>query len=406
MSNYKVLVVDDERMIREGIADMIDWSSLGLTLAGTAADGLSGYSAIAEQRPDIVITDIKMPKLSGLELIQKTQSEFSGTTFIVLSGYGEFELAAQAMKYGVKHYLLKPSNEEEIIQVLREVSVELDAHRSKELQWEGMQRQLAETGSSGQSARNHAFYAAAEGGETSAAEHYPGGTDADAAANTAVWSAEADEYMRVITAAVRNGEEAELESGLAVFFHALFEKRPEAKFATGRCMELLDAVFKDAALAFGYKKESDGVRIWQMKTLKEIQRYITEELSAIMDSQRELRSDKRSRVIARIKQLTDDHLENRQLSLQWLAQHHLFLNSEYLGKLFRQETGEKYTRYLTVKRMQKAKELIESLPQLKMYEIAERCGFEQDPQYFANVFKKIYDCSPAEYRKRISSGAE
>ncbi|GGG64274.1 response regulator transcription factor [Paenibacillus radicis (ex Gao et al. 2016)] len=401
MSNYKVLVVDDERMIREGIADMIDWRSLGLMLAGTAPDGLSAYREIIEKRPDIVITDIKMPKLNGLELIQKTQSEISGTTFIVLSGYGEFELAAQAMKFGVKHYLLKPSNEEEIIQVLHEVKAELEAQRSKERQWEGMQRQLAETGSSGQSARSNAFYATTEGWGASDSELVPG-----AAANAAVWSAEEDEYVRTIAAAIRNGEESELERGLAVFFHALFEKRPEAKFATGRCMELLDAAFKEAALAFGYKKESDGVRIWQMKTLKEIQRYMTEELSAIMDSQRELRSDKRSRVIARIKQLTDEHLDNRQLSLQWLAQHHLFLNSEYLGKLFRQETGEKYTRYLTVMRMEKAKELIESLPQLKMYEIAERCGFEQDPQYFANVFKKIYDCSPAEYRKRISGVSE
>ncbi|MFF2093176.1 response regulator [Paenibacillus sp. NPDC058174] len=399
MSNYKVLVVDDERMIREGIAEMIDWESLGLTLAGTAPDGLLAYQAIAEQRPDIVITDIKMPKLSGLELIQKTQSEFSGTAFIVLSGYGEFELAAQAMKFGVKHYLLKPSNEEEIIEVLHEVTAELDVHRSKEREWEGMQQQLAESGGISQQARVNTFYAAAEGGEAVSGDHEP-----VAAANAAVWSAEEDEYVRAIAAAVRNGEAAEAKSGLAVFFHALYEKRPEAKFATGRCMELLDAVFKEAALAFGYKKESDGVRIWQMKTLQEIQHYITEELSAIIEGQ--LRSDKRSRVIARIKQLTDDHLDNRQLSLQWLAQHHLFLNSEYLGKLFRQDTGEKYTRYLTVKRMEKAKELIESLPQLKMYEIAERCGFEQDPQYFANVFKKIYDCSPAEYRKRISGVSE
>ncbi|MEK8127968.1 response regulator [Paenibacillus filicis] len=402
MSHYQVWVADDERMIREGIAGMIQWEELGLTLAGTAADGQAAYLDIRKHRPDIVITDIKMPRLSGLELIRKTQEEHADIIFIVLSGYGEFELAAQAMKFGVRHYLLKPSDEKEIMQVLQEVKEELDARRNREREFEGLRLQLAETERRQETAGAGAsgFYAYEDGGSSSHSRA-AASTEGEPPA-----AAEEEERLQRIVAAVRHGDDKELEQGLEAFFQALFEQRSEPKLATGRCMELLDAVLREAVQSFGYKRESDGVRIWQMKTLMEIRQYIERELAVLMDSRKELHSGKRSRVVVRIKQLTAEHLENRQLSLQWLAQYHLFLNSEYLGKLFSQETGEKYTRYLTVRRMERAKELIEAMPQLKMYEVAERCGFEQDPQYFAHVFKKINGCSPAEYRKRLSGEAE
>lgn len=393
MSNYTVFVADDERMAREGIAELIGWDRLGLTLAGTAPDGLTAFQEIVKLRPAIVITDIKMPKLNGLELIEKTQQELPDIIFIVLSGYGEFELAAQDMKFGVKHYLLKPSNEEEILEVLQEVTMELDILRTKELQIKGMLQQLADTS---RSPKGISFYASMDGLDTDRARITV--ASVDLSLTTVI-----DEARQHIVTSVLSGDETELLNNLIVFFQALMDRRDEVNVTIGRCMELMEAVIKQAGIEFGYKGTNDSVRIWQMQTLQEIQHYITQQLISLMDSQKGLRSDKRSRLISRIKQLTAEHLQNRQLSLQWLAQHHLFLNSEYLGKLFRQETGQRYTQFLTILRMDKAKELIERLPQIKIYEIAERCGFDQDPQYFANVFKKVTGCSPVEYRKQWSS---
>lgn len=115
----KLLIVDDERIIRETIASLVDWESLGITLIGTAENGIEAYNIILDEYPEIVLTDIKMPGLGGLDLIQRIHEINPDTQFVILSGYGEFEFARCAMKYGVKHYLLKPCNEEQIIESLR-----------------------------------------------------------------------------------------------------------------------------------------------------------------------------------------------------------------------------------------------------------------------------------------------
>jgi len=129
---YKVLIVDDERIIREGIAEVINWEENDCELIGTAKDGLQAYDMIKKHSPDIVFTDIKMPGISGLELIEKVTTELSDIAFIILSGYGEFEYAKTAMKYGVKHYLLKPTDEEEIVKVLKQVIAVLQLKKQNE----------------------------------------------------------------------------------------------------------------------------------------------------------------------------------------------------------------------------------------------------------------------------------
>jgi len=122
---YKVLLVDDERIIREGISKIIDWEGHGFCFIGAAENAIEAYDMIQKQRPHIVITDIKMPVMSGLELIRKTKEIYEDIVFIVLSGYGEFELASQAMRYGVKYYLLKPCNENTIIEALNNARAEI-----------------------------------------------------------------------------------------------------------------------------------------------------------------------------------------------------------------------------------------------------------------------------------------
>ncbi len=117
----KLIIADDERVIRETISHLIDWNSIGIELIGLCKDGIEAYDMILDESPDIVLTDIRMPGLSGLELIQKISQTDLDTQFILLSGYGEFDYAKEAMKYGVRHYLLKPCNEEQIISSMKSV---------------------------------------------------------------------------------------------------------------------------------------------------------------------------------------------------------------------------------------------------------------------------------------------
>ncbi len=107
------------------MADFIQWEKYGISLAGTAWNGVEGYEEIQNQMPDIVITDIKMPVMNGIELIRKTREDFPDIVFIVLSGYGEYEYTSRAMELGVRHYILKPCDEAKIVEVIGKVTEEL-----------------------------------------------------------------------------------------------------------------------------------------------------------------------------------------------------------------------------------------------------------------------------------------
>lgn len=139
---YKILLADDERIILDGMAGIIEWDALGASLIGKAQNGNEAYDKILDKQPHIVITDIKMPGMDGLELIKKVSAESPSVQFIVLSGFGEFEYAKEAMKYGVKHYLLKPCNEQQIISSLEEIIAELKQHEVRKKKTSHLKHEL------------------------------------------------------------------------------------------------------------------------------------------------------------------------------------------------------------------------------------------------------------------------
>ena len=96
---YKVLIVEDEDIIRKGLMFMVNWQQAGCVVAGEAADGLEGLEKIRETRPDIVIVDINMPVMDGLEMLEKSIQEY-GYDAIIVSGYSEFEYARKAITLG------------------------------------------------------------------------------------------------------------------------------------------------------------------------------------------------------------------------------------------------------------------------------------------------------------------
>lgn len=115
---YKVLVVDDNLIIRKSIIARINWNSMDFEIIGEASNGEEAYDLIYELRPDIVICDIKMPKLDGLTLIEKTKDKFSNIKFIIISGYDDFKYTKKAIIFNVVNYILKPINTDELITAL------------------------------------------------------------------------------------------------------------------------------------------------------------------------------------------------------------------------------------------------------------------------------------------------
>lgn len=104
----RVIVADDEPKVCALICRLIDWEGLGMLLIGTASNGLEALELIKEKKPELVITDIKMPYCGGMELLELSHQENPDIEFIIISGYSQFEYAQTAIRYGVKDYLLKP----------------------------------------------------------------------------------------------------------------------------------------------------------------------------------------------------------------------------------------------------------------------------------------------------------
>lgn len=109
---YRVLLVEDEEIIRKGIRYSVPWEECGCSVVGEAENGAAGEEKIAELQPDIVITDITMPVKNGLEMIADTREKFNYIA-IILTGYSEFEYAQQAIRNGVSDYVLKPLDMDE-----------------------------------------------------------------------------------------------------------------------------------------------------------------------------------------------------------------------------------------------------------------------------------------------------
>lgn len=127
----KVLLVDDEDIEREAMAEIIPWEKLDMQLVDMAWNGIEGLEKIKEYVPDLIITDIKMPVMDGIQLIRAAKEFYPDMTFVVLSGYGEYEYTSRAMELGIRHYILKPCDEQKIVEVLQKVKQELAAKEDK-----------------------------------------------------------------------------------------------------------------------------------------------------------------------------------------------------------------------------------------------------------------------------------
>lgn len=118
---FRLLIVEDEKLLRESLCVMVDWESAGVEVAGTAENGLRALDFLAGNAVDIVLTDIRMPAMDGLELACEIQSRYPQVRTVLYSAYSEFSFARRGIEYGVSGYLLKSQDEEEIAAYFREL---------------------------------------------------------------------------------------------------------------------------------------------------------------------------------------------------------------------------------------------------------------------------------------------
>lgn len=134
MSGIRVFLVEDEMIIRNGVKRSIDWEKEGYEFVGEASDGELAYPLILKEKPDILITDIRMPFMDGLELSRLVKEELPVIKILILSGYDEFQYAKEAIKIGVTDYLLKPISQAQLLEALEQVKESiLQEQEEKEL---------------------------------------------------------------------------------------------------------------------------------------------------------------------------------------------------------------------------------------------------------------------------------
>lgn len=396
----KVLIADDEPKIRRGLKNSIDWSELGIEVAGEAEDGEIALSLAKEIKPDILLVDICMPFLNGLEFISSLKGFLPDSIVIVITGHDEFAYAQQSIKLKVFDYLLKPVEKEHLYSVVSNAKDELiQLHqKNKYISW--AEQQLK--------------------------KNYP-----------LLKERFLDEWIRGNIAGSEAEEQLEffklgLNQGSGMLIVRLAERynsgdisrewdRQRILFAIHNIVdELVKActphvIFRDyrdniivlvPVADVSYWNELPG-KISSMveQYLKQVvivaQQKMTGGILNAPDAYSKLaaeiaREENWTPVVMLAKSYIDANYSKEELTLQAVADE-FKISPAYLSRLLRQEIGISFIDYLTQVRISKAMSLMED-PFIKMYEVAERVGYSSQ-HYFSTAFKRVTGISPAAYHK-------
>ncbi|WP_034761834.1 response regulator transcription factor [Rossellomorea vietnamensis] len=140
----KVILVDDEIQIRRGLKWKVDWEEEGFVIAGEASNGKEALQVIEEVMPDLILTDVRMPVMDGMQLVKALSSQYPEIKVIVLSGYADFEYVRSSLVEGVKDYLLKPVDPEELTAALRKSKGEIEVEKQRRMETDRMNQFHAE----------------------------------------------------------------------------------------------------------------------------------------------------------------------------------------------------------------------------------------------------------------------
>ncbi|MCT4544294.1 MAG: response regulator [Vallitalea sp.] len=142
---YTIIVVDDEFIIREGIVNTIPWNNWGFEVIGQAKNGIEAIKLIDKRVPDVILTDIKMPHMSGIELIKILAEKYSQIEIVLLSGYSDIEYYKKAIEYRVAEYLLKPTCYDDFEKTFKKMKNKFDEKKKKVLEYKELKKQLVES---------------------------------------------------------------------------------------------------------------------------------------------------------------------------------------------------------------------------------------------------------------------
>ena len=410
----RVFLVDDEIVIREGVRNSFPWESSGYTLVGEAPDGEMALPMIRDTNPDILITDIRMPFMDGIELCRVVRSQMPWISVIILSGYDEFEYARQGIQLGVREYLLKPVGAEDLRKALDRVNAQRLEEKKRREQSDRLQ---------GRAAGGSIFVR-----EKLLSTLYSEDVREGEAENTLQELRKLGINLFAARYAVIDVAFEPVEAGLSVLFE-LAESSGGIVHATGsrtggRLLILgdSDADTEERAYAFassaarelehqgcghirvgiGEIVTSPDTILKSLKTARHIRHVLTDEATekvTIVGVREigEIPSEKKTiSIVNEARYYISQHFTDPNLMLQDVARAVNMSNSRF-STVFAQQSGKTFTEFMTGLRINKAKELLRDTD-LRSSQIAAEVGYN-DAHYFSYLFKKNEGMTPGEYRQ-------
>ncbi|MFB9277335.1 helix-turn-helix domain-containing protein [Cohnella cellulosilytica] len=417
---YKVMIADDEPIIRDGLKSFIDWSSLGCEIVAIADNGLQARSLLNTLPVDIVLADIRMPGMSGIELAEFAQSRHPGVKLIILTGHAQFSYAQSAIKYGVVDFIVKSNPLEQVTEAVRKAIALIEREREQFRKVERLERQIDDDRREirGKLLLDAIRRIVSDPGELKARA-------ADLGLDLGRYrimllklrrspgperEPDAEERMRYLQAVSR------------LYELAFRRYRPYLLYVDDKSLCAIprfgeqggDAGFEAAGAHFEQTLQAtasgNGLSVviglsdvsGDPAELPALYRQALDRLAAdAAENAPKLRQAvSQHAVIGKIVDYIAACYEEK-ISLESLAEQ-FHMNASYLSRLFKKEIGESLIDYLTRLRIDKARQLLMETDYIVL-EIATRVGFG-DASYFSNTFKRLTGLSPREYKQTHRGG--
>lgn len=360
----KVLIVDDMDIIRREIKRLKIWGEeTGFTIAAEAVNGQAALQILEAQPIDLVITDIKMPKVDGLELLERIAEKKLCLCVVLLSDYTDFTYARQGLILGAFDYMAKPVKEEEFVKLLQRAKVFINKKNRERERLKNLEQNLGE--------KVEVFFPKTD---TNLLIELIGDGDA-----------------RSLEVAKRMVDSIDANVG-----HNLFKTESVLKNVL---FEIAEALLENKKWIeeFIDLEEFKSAIFDHCQDIRAVGKAFISRIETICLLMCRLQFGKRENDI--VSQVIDCVLSQSEgeLSLKIIAEK-LFMNKTYVSETFKQKTGLSLVEYLTRVKMEKAKKLIKGSG-LKTYEIGDKLGYK-DIEYFSKLFKKYTGMSPTEFRQK------
>lgn len=338
----KLLLVDDEPMIRKGLAKLIEKTSPFPVSICFAEDGADALKQVEREKPDLVFTDIRMPRMDGLDLCGVIHDQYRHIQLVVISGYDDFDYARKCISYGVKEFLLKPVTRDAMQKVLQLIANQFEK-------------------------REHMVSVVKLENWIDAMEE-------------AIWTLDNDRFKQLMDEWIRDTQSLDL------VLHQKIRLVEEVCSLIGK--RLTD-------------KNTDVLSIpddWNdMGSDEQVIAELADRITAVMEHLRQKRKGNYKDPITEAKQYIERHL-SKEVSLEEVAEF-IGLNASYFSQLFKQSTGETFVKYRIKQRMERAKQLLAE-PHQRITDISYEIGYADHP-HFTKTFKKVTGLTPSEYREKL-----